>query len=68
MLQENSNEASFLSTSKWEVSDNEARMGEFDDLCDDFAGKAKLTKIWRNTDTKLFQPNWTARLRKSRAD
>ena len=26
--QENSNEGSFLSASKWEVSDNEARMGE----------------------------------------
>ena len=26
--QENSNEGNFLSTSKWEVSDNEARMGE----------------------------------------
>ena len=28
LLQENSNEGSFLSASKWEVSDNEARMGE----------------------------------------
>ena len=26
--QENSNEGIFLSASKWEVSDNEARMGE----------------------------------------
>ena len=28
LLQENSNEGIFLSASKWEVSDNEARMGE----------------------------------------
>ena len=28
LLQENSNEGSFLFASKWEVSDNEARMGE----------------------------------------
>ena len=31
LIQENSNDASFLSASKWEVSDNEARMGEFDE-------------------------------------
>jgi len=56
-----------MSASKWEVSDNEARMGEFDDLCDDSLGTVKLKDL-EKLHHKLFQPSWMAQLRKLRAD
>ena len=65
LIQENSNDASFLSASKWEVSDNEARMGEFDE---DPIGRDKSVGKWTNADKKLFQPSWMEQQRKSRAD
>ena len=49
LIQENSNDASFLSASKWEVSDNEARMGELDE---DPIGRDKSVGKWTNVNEK----------------
>ena len=56
--QENSNEGIFLSASKWEVSDNEARMGEL--LFHQCTKICQLIFL----SCPLFQPSWTEPLKK----
>ena len=59
--QENSNEGIFLSASKWEVSDNEARMGE---LLFQRCNVPKLCPLNFFILSSFFQPSWTEPLKK----